>query len=123
MTALPELQGRARHLADAFDIEGVKAHLCDAHGGYEVVYDTTWLEVGVYALFAPEPDRQRANSNDAIYVVLEGSGWLEVEGEEMELRRGQAAFVPAGANHRFSAYEHLSVVVISHKVAVAGKER
>jgi quercetin dioxygenase-like cupin family protein len=42
----------------------------------------------------------------------EGTGVLEVEGRHIELREGNAAFVPAGADHRFSAYEHLSVLVI-----------
>ena len=37
---------------------------------------------------------------------------LEVEGEGVDLREGHAVFVPAGAEHRFSAYEQLSVLVI-----------
>ena len=114
-TLAQELRGQASRLADAFDIEGVTAHVCDAGGGYEIVYDSAWLQVGVYALFAPEPDHQRTNSNNALYVVVEGRGSLDVEGEQIELRVGHAAFVPAGANYRFSAYEQLSVVVISQK--------
>jgi mannose-6-phosphate isomerase-like protein (cupin superfamily) len=116
MTALAqELRGQASRLADAFDIEGVTAHVCDAGGGYEIVYDSAWLQVGVYALFAPEPDHQRRNCNNALYVVVEGRGLLDVEGEQIELSEGHAAFVPAGANYCFSAYEQLSVVVISEK--------
>ena len=30
----------------------------------------------------------------------------------MELKEGQAVFVPAGAEHRFVGYEQLSVLVI-----------
>ena len=37
---------------------------------------------------------------------------LEIEGETVELKEGQAAFVPAGADHRFVGYEQLSVLVI-----------
>ena len=37
---------------------------------------------------------------------------LEVEGKAVELREGHAVFVPAGADHRFSAYEQLAVLVI-----------
>jgi mannose-6-phosphate isomerase-like protein (cupin superfamily) len=44
--------------------------------------------------------------------VIEGSGVLEVEGENVELREGHAVFVPAGAEHRFVGYEQLSVLVI-----------
>jgi len=50
-----------------------------------------------------------------VYVVLEGSGTLDVEGTQVELREGHAAFVPAGAEHHFSGYEQLSVLVIFEK--------
>jgi len=98
--------------AHAFDIEGVKKRLAAANGGYEVVHRSAGLEVGVYVLVAPEPDRQQPHEDDEVYVVLEGSGALEVEGKSVELREGHATFVPAGAEHRFTGYEHLSVLVI-----------
>jgi mannose-6-phosphate isomerase-like protein (cupin superfamily) len=104
MTPLP--------VAEAFDVEGVKQRLAEAGGGYEVVHDSPGLELGVYVLVAPEPDRQQPHADDEVYVVLEGSGVLEVEGTHVELREGNAVFVPAGADHRFSAYERLSVLVI-----------
>ena len=99
-------------VAEAFDVEGVKRRLVEAGGGYEVVHDSPGLELGVYVLVAPEPDRQQPHADDEVYVVLEGTGVLEVEGTYIELREGNAVFVPAGAEHRFSAYEHLSVLVI-----------
>ena len=52
------------------------------------------------------------HADDEVYVVLEGNGVLEIEGKPVELRTGHALFVPAGAEHRFSAYEQLSVLVI-----------
>ena len=70
------------------------------------------MEVGVYVLVAPEPDRQQPHEDDEIYVVLEGRGVLEVEDERLDLREGHAVFVPAGAEHRFVGYEQLSVLVI-----------
>jgi mannose-6-phosphate isomerase-like protein (cupin superfamily) len=66
----------------------------------------------VYVLVAPEPDRQQAHDDDEIYVVLEGAGVLQVEGAEVPVREGSAVFVEAGADHRFTAYEHLSVLVV-----------
>ncbi len=73
------------------------------------------LEVGVYVLVAPEPDRQQPHEDDELYVVLEGSGVLEVEGVETPVREGSAVFVEAGADHRFTGYEGLSVLVIFSK--------
>jgi mannose-6-phosphate isomerase-like protein (cupin superfamily) len=97
--------------AHAFDIEAVKARLADA-GGYEVVHSSPGLEIGVYVLVAPEPDRQQPHADDELYIVLEGTGMLDIEGSQVAVREGQAVFVPAGAEHRFSAYEHLSVLAI-----------
>ena len=98
--------------AHPFDVEDVKRRLGEAGGGYEVVHESPGLEIGVYVLVAPEPDRQQPHVDDEVYVVLEGTGRLDVEGTSVDLREGHAVFVPAGAEHRFSAYEHLSVLVI-----------
>ena len=44
--------------------------------------------------------------------MLDGSGVLDVEGRRTPLRQGEGIFVPAGADHRFVAYEQLSVLVV-----------
>ena len=94
-----------------FDIEGARERL-GASGGYEVVHESPGLEIGVYVLVAPEPDRQQPHEDDEVYYVLEGRGTLDVEGETVELEEGHAVFVPAHAEHRFSAYELLSLLVV-----------
>ncbi len=98
--------------AHPFDIAGAQKRLVAGSGGYEVVHRSPSVELGVYVLVAPEPDRQQPHEDDEVYVVLEGSGVLEVEDERVELREGHAVFVPAGAEHRFVGYERLSVLVI-----------
>ena len=96
----------------AFEIEQVRRRLEAGNGGYEIVHTSPGLEVGVYVLVAPEPDHQQPHADDEVYVVLEGSGVLNVEGEAIPVSEGKAIFVPAGADHRFTAYEGLSVLVI-----------
>jgi mannose-6-phosphate isomerase-like protein (cupin superfamily) len=103
--------GRPLTTAHPFDIQAAKARLQE-NGGYEIVHLSPGLEIGVYVLVAPEPDHQQPHRDDEVYVVLEGRGTLEVEGERVDLREGQATFVPAGAEHRFVGYEQLSVLVI-----------
>jgi mannose-6-phosphate isomerase-like protein (cupin superfamily) len=95
-----------------FEVAAVRERLREAGGGYEIVHESTGLEVGVYVLVAPEPDRQQPHEDDELYVVLEGTGVLEVKGEQVAVREGSAVFVEAHAEHRFTAYEHLSVLVI-----------
>jgi mannose-6-phosphate isomerase-like protein (cupin superfamily) len=97
---------------DAFDVDAVRRRLEAGNGGYEVVHTSPGLEVGVYVLVAPEPDHQQPHADDELYVVLEGSGVLNVEGEAIPVAEGQSVFVPAGAVHQFTAYEGLSVLVI-----------
>ena len=101
--------------AHPFDIKGCRERIVAENGGYEVVHRSPGLELGVYVLVAPEPDRQQPHEDDEVYVVLEGGGTLEIEGTSVELRKGQAVFVPAGAEHRFVGYEQLSVLVIFEK--------
>ena len=96
----------------AFGVGSVVEKLRAAGGGYEIVHESAGLELGVYVLVAPEPDRQQPHEDDEVYIVLEGRGTLEVDGERVDLHEGQAVFVPAGAEHRFLGYESLSVLVI-----------
>jgi mannose-6-phosphate isomerase-like protein (cupin superfamily) len=103
----------------AFGIGAAKDRLVAAGGGYEIVHESPGLELGVYTLVAPEPDRQQPHADDEVYVVLEGSGMLEVEGESVPVSEGAAVFVEAGAEHRFTAYEQLSVLVIFDRRAAA----
>jgi len=109
-----------------FPIAAAKRRLA-AEGGYEVVHRSPGLEVGVYVLVAPHPDRQQPHEDDEVYIVLEGSGVLDVEGESARLGEGEAVFVPAGAQHRFTAYEHLSVLVVftaaGHRASPLLRER
>jgi mannose-6-phosphate isomerase-like protein (cupin superfamily) len=105
----------------AFEIEQVRRRLEAGSGGYEVVHSSPGLEVGVYVLVAPEPDKQQPHADDEVYVVLEGSGVLNVEGEAIPVSVGQALFVPAGADHRFTAYEGLSVLVIFARVGASAE--
>src|SRR5919108_927941 len=98
-------------------VNAAKDRLFAAGGGYEVVHSSPGLEVGVYVLVAPEPDRQQPHEDDELYVVLDGRGVLTVEGESIALAEGQAVFVPAGAEHQFTGYEGLSVLVVFARAA------
>jgi mannose-6-phosphate isomerase-like protein (cupin superfamily) len=99
-------------MAHGFEVRAVQQRLAAANGGYEVVHRSPGLEVGVYVLVAPEPDRQQPHEDDEVYVVLEGRGALEVGDDSFPVTEGQALFVPAQAEHRFTSYESLSLLVI-----------
>jgi mannose-6-phosphate isomerase-like protein (cupin superfamily) len=104
---------------DALRLEEVAARL--GPGGYEVVFDSPTVEVGVYVLIAPEPDTQEPHEEDEIYVVLDGAAVLTVAGQETRLTRWDAAFVGAGTDHRFSAYERVTLLVLFDKTTGGAK--
>ena len=95
-----------------FEVAETQRRLAAGNGGYEIVHRSPGLEIGVYVLVAPEPDRQTPHEDDEVYVVLEGRGVLTVEDEQIPVEEGKAVFVPAGAEHRFTGYEGLAVLVI-----------
>jgi mannose-6-phosphate isomerase-like protein (cupin superfamily) len=97
---------------DTFDVAGTAARLSERGGGYEVVHTSPGLEIGVYVLVAPEPDRQVPHAFDEIYVVLDGDGEVEVEGERRPVKLGEGIFVAAGVEHSFHAYEELALLVV-----------
>ena len=103
-----------------FGVASVVEELRAAGGGYEVVHESVGLELGVYVLVAPEADKQQPHEDDEVYVVLEGTGVLTVEGTEVPVKEGDAVFVEAGADHRFSAYEQLAVFVIFERKPATG---
>src|SRR6476469_4751344 len=99
-------------MAHAISIAEVRSRLEAANGGYEVVHRSPRLELGVYVLVAPQADTQQPHEDDEVYVVLSGRGTLEVAGQSFTVSEGDALFVEAGAEHRFTGYESLAVLVI-----------
>jgi mannose-6-phosphate isomerase-like protein (cupin superfamily) len=99
-------------MAHAFAIDDVQRRLEESNGGYEIVHRSPRLEIGVYVLVAPQADTQQPHDDDEAYVVLSGRGTLEVAGKSFAVSEGDALFVEAGAEHRFTGYESLSVLVI-----------
>jgi mannose-6-phosphate isomerase-like protein (cupin superfamily) len=96
----------------SFEVAEVAARLRDRGGGYDVAHSSPGLEIGVYVLVAPDEDKQVPHTFDEVYVVLDGDGEVEVNGDRRPLRRGEAVFVPAGTDHRFHAYEELTLLVV-----------
>src|SRR5438045_2135530 len=66
-----------------FGVDEVRRGLERDGGGYEIVHESPGLEIGVYVLVSPEPDRQQPHDDDEVYVVLDGRGVLEIEGERV----------------------------------------
>jgi len=88
---------------ERFDVEAVKNRLARGSGGYEIVHESPGLEVAVYALVAPEPDRQQPHADDELYVVLEGRGTLEMEASRWSSRKARRCSCPPAPSIASSA--------------------
>ena len=94
-----------------FEVAAAAERLTERGGGYEVVHTSPGLEIGVYVLLAPEEDKQAPHAFDEVYIVLDGEGEIELDGERRPVRRGEGIYIAAGTDHRFHAYEELTLLV------------
>jgi mannose-6-phosphate isomerase-like protein (cupin superfamily) len=74
----------------------------DGQGGYFIDFiSTRGIEAGIIRLHAGENDTQKPHSVDEVYYVIEGNGFIKLDGKDHEIRQGTSIFVPAKADHRF----------------------
>ena len=52
----------------------------------------------------PDPDDQEPHDQDELYIPMNGSGTLSVDGERHPFKTGDMLFVPAHAEHRFEDF-------------------
>ena len=109
----------AMPISDAFDVSEIAERLKAENGGYKVFHSSPGLDLGLYVLAAPEPDRQQPHEWDEVYLVLHGQATLTVEREVIPLVEGRAAYVKAGEEHRFTDYESVSLLVVFDKTQTA----
>ncbi len=80
---------------------------------YDEVLRVEALSAGVYRLDAGSTDSQTPHSEDEVYVILAGSGSVELEGDRQEVSPGSLVYVPSGAQHRFvDIVEDLELLVV-----------
>ncbi len=60
------------------------------------------LQIEIYAPI--ERDNQTLHLRDEVYVVLQGTGTLLIDGQREEFGPGDVLFAPAGAVHRFEHF-------------------
>jgi mannose-6-phosphate isomerase-like protein (cupin superfamily) len=71
------------------------------------VWDATVLAHGTMSvsIFAPkEADFQTPHEQDELYIVVTGTGQFTMDGHTGSFAPGDVLFVPAGVEHRFSAF-------------------
>jgi len=70
------------------------------------------LSLGLYALPAGGVDTQEPHTEDEIYYVVSGRGYIQVAGEERPVGPGTVVYVAANVEHRFHTItEDLKILV------------
>jgi mannose-6-phosphate isomerase-like protein (cupin superfamily) len=84
-----------------FELNNLLSEL-DGQGGYFIDFiNTKGIQAGIIRLHAGENDTQELHSVDEVYYVIEGNGFIKLDGKDHEIREGTCIFVPAKADHRF----------------------
>jgi mannose-6-phosphate isomerase-like protein (cupin superfamily) len=74
----------------------------EGQGGYFINFISTMgMQAGIIRLHAGENDTQGAHSVDEIYYVIEGNGFIKLDGKDHLISHGACIFVPAKVDHRF----------------------
>jgi mannose-6-phosphate isomerase-like protein (cupin superfamily) len=84
-----------------FELNKLFSELED-QGGYFIGFiSTRGIQSGIIRLHRGENDTQEPHSVDEVYYVIEGNGFIKLNGKDHEIRQGTSIFVPAKADHRF----------------------
>jgi mannose-6-phosphate isomerase-like protein (cupin superfamily) len=71
------------------------------------------LSAGLYKLAAGAVDMQEPHTEDEVYYVISGRGFIQVDQESRPVEAGSLVFVKANIEHRFHTItEDLKVLVI-----------
>jgi mannose-6-phosphate isomerase-like protein (cupin superfamily) len=71
------------------------------------------LSAGLYMLKAGSVDMQEPHTEDEVYYIISGRGFIQVAGESLPVQAGTLVYVKANAEHRFhSIKEDLRVLVM-----------
>jgi mannose-6-phosphate isomerase-like protein (cupin superfamily) len=74
----------------------------DGQGGYFIDFiSTSGIQAGIIRLHPGENDSQEPHSVDETYYVIEGNGFIKLDGKDHQVREGTCIFVHANTDHKF----------------------
>jgi mannose-6-phosphate isomerase-like protein (cupin superfamily) len=87
--------------SNIYELNNLLAELED-QGRYFIDFiSTRGIQAGIIRLHAGENDTQEPHTVDEVYYVIEGNGFIRLNGKDHQIRQGTCIFVPAKADHRF----------------------
>jgi mannose-6-phosphate isomerase-like protein (cupin superfamily) len=80
------------------------------------IMHTNSFEVGILRLNPGQKDTQGPHSVDELYYVIEGEGFISIQGKDHGIRKGSCIFIPSKTRHYFHGNKgRLTVLYIFSK--------
>lgn len=88
-------------MTQIYELNNVLSDL-ETQGGYFIeIVNRKSIQAGIIRLHNGEKDTQGPHSVDEVYYVIEGNGFIKINGKDYSIKRGTSIFVPAKAEHKF----------------------
>jgi mannose-6-phosphate isomerase-like protein (cupin superfamily) len=84
----------------SYELENILSTL-DNDGYFVDFLNTRSLEAGIIRLRVDQRDTQTSHPVDELYYVIEGEGYVRINGINHRVRKGTILFVPANSEHNF----------------------
>lgn len=86
---------------DIFELSGLLAERERSNRRYLEFLRVPALSAGLYVLPAGGVDPQKPHTEDEVYYVIRGRGFVRVGGDDRAVEAGCVVFVPARVEHHF----------------------
>lgn len=97
---------------NAFELNQVVAKMPSSQASWSEFLRVPALSMGVYRLAAQAQDPQQPHSEDEVYYIVGGRGWIRVAGEKQRVQAGSIVYVPAHVEHHFFAVEEELTILV-----------
>jgi mannose-6-phosphate isomerase-like protein (cupin superfamily) len=85
-----------------YELDKILSGLKDSKEDYFVDFlNTKSFEAGIIRLRKDQEDTQSTHLVDEIYYVIEGEGFIRIDGKNHEIRQGTSIFIEANVKHKF----------------------
>jgi mannose-6-phosphate isomerase-like protein (cupin superfamily) len=75
------------------------------------IMHTNSFDVGILRLNPGQKDTQAPHQADELYFVIEGEGFITIQGKDHEIRKGSCIFIPSKIKHYFHGNKERLIVL------------
>ena len=75
------------------------------------IMHTNSFDVGILRLNPGQKDTQGPHSYDELYFVVEGEGFISIQGKDHKIRKGSCIFIPSKIKHYFHGNKDRLIVL------------